>query len=630
MNETNITDKKQLATLTLGALGVVYGDLGTSPLYTIRECFTGLHGLDPTRENVLGVLSLIVWALAAMICVKYMLLVLRADNRGEGGILALMALAHSKPGAAHSMNRKYIVILGLFGAALLYGDGAITPAITVLGAVEGLHTATSLFDPYVVPLALVILTVMFSFQRFGTARIGALFGPIIVVWFLTIAVLGIGGIVTAPGVLAALNPWYGIHLLISSKWTGFVILGSVFLALTGGEALYADLGHFGRRAIVYGWFGLALPALLLNYFGQGALLLSEGKEIANPFYALAPRWFLAPLVLIATAAAVIASQAVISGAFSVTRQAVLLGFLPRMKIVHTSSELIGQIFVPVINRILLVLTIALVLYFRTSGNLAAAYGFAVTGTMLITTMLLYVVARERWGWSLQRSLPIFGFFLMVDLTFFSASVVKIPHGGWFPLVSAIGVFAVMSTWRSGRELLREQFQKRLLPFPAFIEDVAHGEHRPHRVSGAAIFMTGSGNGTPPVLLHNLKYNRIIHETVALMSIVIDEVSHVPRSERVTIENLGHGFYRIQARYGFMESPAVAEILSLCKDKGLAFNSMTTGFFLGRESVRIANSKSMPKWRLRLYSFLSRNAQPATSFFEIPANQVVELGLHVEL
>lgn len=630
MQITTTTDKKHLAALTLGALGVVYGDLGTSPLYTIRECFTGIHGLDPTRDNILGVLSLIVWALIVLICIKYMILVLRADNRGEGGILALMALAYPRSGKAHSTDRRFVVLLGLFGAALLYGDGAITPAITVLGAVEGLHTSTSFFDPYVVPLALVILVAVFSFQRFGTARIGALFGPVIVVWFLTLAALGIAGIARSPGVLAALNPWYGIHLLLSGAWTGFVVLGAVFLALTGGEALYADLGHFGRKAIMCGWFGLALPSLLLNYFGQCALLLSATGPVENPFYALAPRWFLVPLVIIATCAAIIASQAVISGAFSLTRQAVLLGFLPRTKIVHTSSQLIGQIYVPEINRILLIVTIGLVLLFRTSGNLAAAYGFAVTGTMLITTMLLYVVARERWGWSLRRALPVFGFFLLIDLTFFSASVVKIPHGGWFPLVSALCVFAVMSTWRTGRRLLREQFQKRLLPFPAFIEDVAHGEHRPHRVSGAAIFMTGSGEGTPPVLLHNLKYNRIIHETVALLTIVIDEVSHVSRSERVTIEDLGHGFYRIQARYGFMESPGVADILDLCKEKGLAFNPMTTGFFLGRESVRIANSKSMPQWRLRLYEFLSRNAQPATSFFEIPANQVVELGLHVEL
>jgi len=627
---------KHIALLTLGALGIVYGDIGTSPLYALRECFWGSHGVSPTQANVLGILSLFLWSLIMVISVKYMVFVLRADNRGEGGILALMALSLSKLATTKTRRRLLVMTMGLFGASLLYGDGMITPAISVLSAVEGLEVVTTRFTPYIVPITIVILVCLFLLQSSGTARIGAVFGPVILSWFVIIAVLGAVSIVQNPVVLRAINPYHAVDFFLRNGRGGFMVLGAVFLALTGGEALYADMGHFGRRPIQWGWFGVALPCLLFNYFGQGAVILDTPSEVLkgefNPFFALTPRWALIPMVIMSTMATIIASQAVISGAFSLTRQAALLGYLPRIGIVHTSAYEIGQIFVPTINRILLVATVGLVIGFRSSTNLAAAYGVAVTTTMLITSLLLFTVMRELWGWRLAPALLLTGVFVTFDLGFCSATMLKITHGGWFPLVVGITIYTIMVTWRKGRQILGERLGERMLPLDLFVPNVTDEsmEHRPARVPGAAIFMSGNHDGTPPVLLHNIKYNKVIHETVAVLTIIIEETSHVSKADRVTVENLGHGFYRVKARYGFMESPSVIEVLDLCRPLGLDLEMRTTGFFLGRENIRITKRPGMARWRQHLFAFLAKNAYGAIGFFEIPPNQVVELGVQVEL
>ncbi|MBI5091184.1 MAG: potassium transporter Kup [Candidatus Hydrogenedentes bacterium] len=602
-------DAKHTAFLTLGALGVVYGDIGTSPLYALRECFWGSHGVRASEENVLGILSLFLWSLIIVISVKYMVFVLRADNRGEGGILALMALSLSKLSNDKAKRRLVVMAMGLFGAALLYGDGMITPAISVLSAVEGLEVATTSFKHYVVPITIVILIGLFLIQHRGTARIGTVFGPIILVWFGVIASLGLVAIIRHPVVLRAVNPFWAVDFYLRNGWGGFMVLGAVFLALTGGEALYADMGHFGRRPIQLGWFAIALPCLLLNYFGQGAVILGTPSAATagefNPFFALTPRWALIPMVVLSTLATIIASQAVISGAFSVTRQAALLGYLPRVSIIHTSAHEIGQIFIPTINRVLLVATVGLVVGFQTSTNLAAAYGVAVTTTMLITTLLLFSVMRELWGWRLAPALLLTGAFLMFDIGFCSATMLKVLHGGWFPLVVGVTIYTVMITWRKGRQILGERLGERMLPLDMFVPNVTDEtmEHRPVRVPGAAVFMSGNHQGTPPVMLHNIKYNKVIHETVAVLTVIVEETSHVPRAERVTVENLGHGFY-LELR--------------------------TTGFFLGRENIRITKRPGMAAWRQHLFAILARNAYGAIGFFEIPPNQVVELGVQVEL
>jgi KUP system potassium uptake protein len=630
MKESGKRNGQSLAVLVLGALGVVYGDLGTSPLYTIHLCFGGAYRVDPSPANVLGILSLIFWALIVVISIKYMVFVMRADNHGEGGILALMALALSKLTNEKSPKRLLVVAVGLFGASLLYGDGMITPAISVLSAVEGLEVATPLLSPYVVPVTIGILILLFVFQHRGTAQIGAVFGPIILFWFLVIGTLGFFAVVRTPGVLSAVNPLYGLRFFAANGWTGFLILGAVFLAVTGGEALYADMGHFGRRPIQWGWYGVALPGLLLNYFGQGAVILAFPKSVSNPFYALAPHWGLLPLVALSTAATIVASQAIITGAFSLTRQAVLLGYLPRIPIVHTSSLAIGQIYVPLTNRVLLVATVGLVLGFRSSTGLGAAYGVAVTMTMLITTMLLYVVARQLWGWRRWTARLMMGAFLVFDVAFCSSALLKIPHGGWFPLVAALGTYVLMSTWRKGRQILAKRLYQRVLPLDQFVQTIVPNETQLVRVPGAAIFMSGNPSSTPPVLLHNIKYNRVLHETVAIMNVVVEETPRVRRSERVNLENLGQGFYRIKARYGFMESPNLREILDLCAEQGLKLDAPTVGFFLGRESIVTTSNPGMAKWRQRLFALMARNAQGASPFFEIPPNQVVELGVQVQL
>ncbi len=614
--------------LTLGALGVVYGDIGTSPLYALRECFHGPHAIPLNPVNVMGVLSLVFWSLIIVITIKYLVFVMRADNRGEGGILSLMSLIPAKFREQGQGGHWVLVALGLFGAALLYGDGIITPAISVLSAVEGLEVATAFFDPYVVPITIGILIALFLVQRRGTAGIGKIFGPVMLVWFSTLAVLGISWIARNPRVLLAANPVYAVDFFVQNRLVGFLALGTVFLVVTGGEALYADMGHFGRRPIRIAWFALVLPALLLNYFGQGALLLQSPGAADNPFYRMAPSWSLYPLVVLATVATSVASQAVISGAFSLTRQAVQLGYTPRMEIVHTSEEEIGQIYIPSVNWALMFSTIGLVLGFRASTNLAAAYGVAVTATMVITTILAYVVARRLWGWPTLWVAPVAALFLIIDLAFFGANIVKIGDGGWFPLAVGLFVYTLMTTWKKGRRILAERLAKDALPFATFIEGVKPGT--PPRVPGTAVFMSRDPDATPTALLHNLKHNRVLHERVILLTVQTDEVPLVPREDKVQIENLGKEFYRVRAFYGFLESPGVPDLIELCRDKGLDLKIMSTTFFLSRETLIPSSKPGMAIWREKLFALMTRNALRPTDFFRIPPNRVIELGMQVRL
>jgi len=622
---------KRTALLAMGAVGVVYGDIGTSPLYAMRECFTGAHGLEPTPENVLGVLSLIVWSLIISVSVKYLAFVLRADNRGEGGILALMALVsqrHKGSGAPHPARAK-LLLMGIFGAALLYGDGIITPAISVLSAVEGLSVATHFFEPYVIPIALVILLGLFLVQRHGTGGIGNVFGPFMCLWFLALAALGVKELVHNPGVLVAVSPTYAVSFFMQNGLHGFLVLGAVLLVVTGGEALYTDMGHFGRSPIRWAWFTLVLPALLLNYFGQGVLLLRDPSAARNPFYLLAPEWAIYPLVVLGTGAAAIASQAVISGAFSNTRQAMQLGYCPRMEVVHTSAEERGQIYLPGLNFVLLVGVVALVLGFRSSSALAGAYGIAVVTAMMMTTCMAYIVARERWGVRRVVALPVAGLFLIIELAFFSATSVKILEGGWFPLALAVVLFTLMTTWKRGREILGAKLRAASMDLQDLMTGFS-GEHAPVRVPGTAVFMTGNPEGSPPALLHNLKHNKVLHEQVVLLTIASEDVPHVSAEERVEVQPLEQGFVRVIARYGFMENPSIPDILKKGREKGLQFQLMSTSFFLGRETLIPSKKPGMAMWREALFSWMSRNARSATAFFRIPPNRVVELGTQVEL
>jgi len=622
-NET----RRYMATLSVAALGVVYGDIGTSPLYALKECFFGPHAMIPTPGNVLGVLSLIFWSLVLVVSVKYLAFVLSADNRGEGGILALMALTH--PGGGPGRRPRYVVLLlGLFGAALLYGDGVITPAISVLGAVEGLTVAQPGLAGWVVPLTVVILVGLFLLQQRGTGGIGAIFGPVMFVWFATIALLGLVAIVQHPEVLGAIGPWHAVDFFMRNRLAGFLILGSVFLILTGAEALYADMGHFGARPIRLVWFTLVLPALLLNYFGQGALLLADPSAAANPFYHLAPGWGQYPLVALATAAAIIASQAVISGAFSLTRQAVQLGYSPRVSVEHTSSQEIGQIYIPSVNWWLMVVTIAVVLGFRSASGLAGAYGVAVTSTMVITTLLLHVVSREVWGWSRTRATLVAAGFLIIDLSFFAANIVKIPQGGWLPLLIAAGIYTLMATWKTGRQILSKRLQEKSVPLKILMGDLAADP--PQRVPGTAVFMSGNPGGTPPALVHNLAHNKVLHEKVIFLTVITEEVPHVPATERVTVKHMGKGFHEVIARYGFMEDPTIQDVIEHCKAKRLVIQLEGTTFFLGREELISTDRPGMARWRERLFAFMSRNALRATAFFQIPTTQVFEVGAQVEL
>ena len=618
---------RYLATLTVGALGIVYGDIGTSPLYALRECFHGAHGIAPTRDNVLGVLSLIFWSLTLIISIKYLVFVMRADNEGEGGILALMALV-SKQADARRRLRAAMIALGLFGAALLYGDGMITPAISVLSAVEGLNVTTHLFEPYVVPIAIVILVSLFVIQSHGTERIGFLFGPVMIVWFVSIGLLGLRWILQDFHVLAAFNPMHGVQFFAANGFHAFVVLGSVFLVVTGGEALYADMGHFGPRPIRLAWFGLVLPALFLNYLGQGAMLINTPEAAVNPFYLLAPRWALYPLVVLATMAAIIASQALISGAFSLTRQAIQLGYSPRLDIQYTSPHQQGQIYIPQVNWLLMISTVGLVVGFRSSSALAAAYGIAVTSTMVITTLLAYLVARRSWGVRRLVAASLASFFLFIELGFFSANIIKIPHGGWFPLVIGAVIYLLLSTWKKGRGLLASRLRERLYPFDRFLQDITNSP--PHRVPGTAVFMTSNQIGTPPTLLHNLEHNQVLHERVVLLTVVTSDVPHVEDDHRLTVETLGQGFYRVTLRYGFMEEPDVPAALALGAAQGLPLGAEKMTFFLGVETLLSTHREGMARWRERLFAVMSRNAVRATSFFRIPPERVVELGMQIEL
>ncbi len=588
----------------------------------MRECFYGQHGVPPTHANVLGVLSLILWSLILIISVKYLTLILRADNRGEGGILALATLVSDVV-----RRGKFLFLLGLFGAALLYADGMITPAISVMGAVEGLHVATPLFDHYVVPIAVVILIGLFFFQSRGTTRVGAVFGPVTMIWFLAISVLGIAHIIRAPQVLAAINPIHGFEFFMINGWRGFVVLGAVFLVVTGGEALYADIGHFGTAPIRLSWFAIVLPALTLNYLGQGAILLIEPDAAVNPFYRMAPPWALYPLVVLATAAAVIASQAIISGAFSLTMQAIQLGYSPRLRAIYTSERVIGQIYVPVVNWGLMFACVALVLGFRTSSNLAAAYGVAITTTMLITTVLFYIVARRRWHWPAAAALPIAAFFITIDLAFFGANMLKIAHGGWFPLLVSAAILFLMLTWRKGRRVLRSRLGEMCIPLNDFLSELKSQKIR--RVPGTAVYMSGNRFGTPLALLHNLKHNKVLHEEVILLTVRTEEVPYLtnPR-DRVALENLHEGFWRAQIHFGFMEKPNVPVALDRVKQAGLTFDPMRTTYFIGRETILA--TRGLSSWRGSFFAWMTRNAGDVTSYFCLPPNGVVELGARVEV
>jgi len=611
----------KLPTLALAALGVVYGDIGTSPLYALKEVFGGAHHPVPiTPENVLGILSVIFWSLMIVVSLKYVAFIMRANNKGEGGIMALMALA-LRPLAPDSRLRNTLVLLGLCGAALFYGDGIITPAISVLSAVEGLEVVTPAFKPYVLPISLITLIGLFMVQRRGTAAVGVLFGPIMVVWFLTLAVFGCISIAQNPAVLEALNPLYALAFLKNDPILGFFSLGATVLALTGAEALYADMGHFGQKPIQYAWFGIVLPALLLNYFGQGALLLRDASAIANPFYLLAPASLLLPMVILSTVATVIASQAVISGAFSVTQQAIQLGFSPRMEINHTSDEQIGQIYLPGINWTLLLAVIALVVGFRSSSNLAAAYGIAVTGTMFITDVLAFVVARHVWGWSVWRAFLGASPFIIIDLAFFSANSVKIADGGWFPLVFGLLIYLLLATWQRGRHFVAEEIAKQATPMSDLIQSI----DKVHRVEGTAVFMTSSKEGAPPALLHNLKHNQVLHERVALLTVLTADTPYVNELDRIYIHRMGKGFLRIMIRYGFMENPDIPGALEMCKHQGERFDPMETTYYLSRETIIPSFRRRMLPVRARLFSLMSRNATSASDFFKIPTNRVVELG-----
>lgn len=613
--------------LCVGALGVVFGDIGTSPLYALRECFYGHHPIAASHDNVLGVLSLIFWSLLIVISVMYVLIILRADNEGEGGILSLMALIKRTKFKNPYLN-IIILVLGLIGASLFYGDSIITPAISVLSAVEGLNIATPLFEPVIIPLTLVILILLFSVQSKGTSKVGSIFGPITFVWFITIAVLGVISIIENTEVLEAVNPVYGYKFFVNNGFVGFIILGSVFLVITGGEALYADMGHFGKLPIKISWFSLVLPCLLLNYFGQGALILRDSTAVQNPFYLLAPTWALYPLVILATLATVIASQAVISGAYSLTFQALQLGYLPRMRILHTSEDERGQIYIPQLNWILLIVIIALVLGFKSSSNLASAYGIAVTTTMLITTILLFFTMVKIWKWKILTSALIVLFFLVIVLSFWGANMLKIFQGGWVPLLIGAGIYLLMTTWNKGRKNLLEKIKKETTSLENFVTEIL--SVRMIAIPGTAIYMASNKNGTPPPLILNIKHNRLLHKQVIILTIIIQKVPHVKSEDRLQIEQPTEGFYRVIANYGFMDVTNIDNIIELLNQKGIRVDINKTTFFLGRETIITKKRAGFGRLRDKLFIIMSNNAQRATEFFNIPPNRVFEVGTQVEI
>ena len=618
--------------LAIAALGVVYGDIGTSPLYALRESFLQPHGAHVTHDNVLGVLSLFLWALTLVVVVKYLTFVLRADNNGEGGILALLALLKpSKAGEPMGPRLKVLALCGLFGAALLYGDGVITPAISVLSAVEGLGVATHALDPVVVPITAAILVGLFLMQKQGTAMVGKIFGPATLLWFATLVATGLPWIIKRPEVLHAFDPRYAVKFFVHNGMHGFLVLGSVVLCITGGEALYADMGHFGRKPIKLAWYTVVFPALIVSYLGQGALYLEKGASVENPFYELVSGWVRYPVVAIATVATVVASQALISGAYSLTRQAIQLGYWPRMTVVHTSGAAEGQIYMPDVNQGLMVACLALVFGFRTSASLAAAYGIAVTGTMAITTILFYAVVRKTKMLNPILAGVLLVVFLTIDLAFFAANATKIADGGWFPIAVAAAMFILMTTWKRGREALGKFMAEATLPLDVFLADL--NANPIHRIPGTGVFMTSNPNGVPPVLLHHVKHNRVLHEHVVLLSVQTKTVPEVPVSERVKVTKLSEGFFQVAAQYGFMESPNVPELLQRTGDptgQPFPIGEHELTYYLGRETLLTTGSSTLATWRKRIFSLMSRNAQPATAFFNIPPNRVVELGTQVQL
>jgi len=626
MSDLRVMEKpdQRARAVALAALGIVYGDIGTSPIYAMRECFHGPHGIAATPAHVLGVLSLIVWSLIVVISIKYLTFILRADNQGEGGILALMALVVTPNG--NGRGRAMLVTIGLFGAALLYGDGIITPAISVLSAVEGLRIATPVFEPFVIPLTIGILFGLFSIQSRGTGRVGTFFGPVIFLWFVSLAVLGLASIVSTPHVLTAFNPVHAVRFFAEGGWAGFVVLGSVFLVVTGGEALYADMGHFGRSPIRRVWFAIVLPALLLNYFGQGALLIRNPEFAAHPFYHLAPRWALYGLVTLATAATVIASQAVITGSFSLTWQAIQLGYLPRLEIRHTSREEVGQVFIPAINTLLLVSTVAVVVGFRTSSNLAAAYGLAVTATMVITTMLAFLVMRRLWGWSALAAGAVTTIFVAIEIGFLASNLIKFVDGGWFSVCIGLGILAMMTTWQRGRRILAERLKEKAITFDKLDEWLAAGP--PARIPGTAVYLTGDLAGMPPALRRTVRHLKIVHERVVLLRVETVRRPFVPNAERVEVHEIRPSVYGVTARYGFMEMPNVPRIVEQCKQHGLTIDDPT--YVLSRETLLATERPGMAIWREKLFAIMSRNAGPATEFFRLPADRVIEIGAQIEL
>ena len=619
--------QQSMAALSMAALGVVFGDIGTSPLYAIRECFHGEYAIDVTQENILGVLSLMFWALTLIVSIKYLTFIFMADNRGEGGVLAQTALVKSLT-ENPTRRRLFLIGLGIFAAGLLYGDSMITPAISVLSAVEGLRILAPSFQDYVIPITLVILALLFFLQQRGTARVGALFGPVILLWFIILAVLGSKHIIDNPSIFAALSPWWGIKFLIREGVHGFTVLGAVFLVVTGAEALYADLGHFGRAPIRRVWFFLVLPALVLNYFGQGAHLLGHPADAHHPFYAMVPSWGVIPMVFLATAATIIASQAVITGVFSLTRQAIQMGYFPRFKVIHTSTGHLGQIYVPQINWIIMIATLGLVLGFQSSSKLAAAYGVAVTSTMLISSMLFYVISRDKWHWNFVGAGLLALMFITIDLAFLSANVSKIFHGAWFPIALGVLTMIIMTTWQRGRELLGQQLSELTTSFASLKHRIT--EESVTRIKGYALFLSGRPGTVPVALTHNLKHNRVLQQTVVLLNFNFVEFPRVPNQDKLQIEDLGSGFRSIVASYGFMESPSVPKVLALAKGQGLDIPMDQTSFFLGREKLVLSDPPRIARWRAHLFFFLSRNAHDASDYFEIPHEQIMEVGVRLGL
>ena len=620
--------KQTTAALALLALGVVYGDIGTSPLYAAKETFNPDHGIPLTDINVVGGVSAIFWTLMIVVSLKYVTLILRASNRGEGGIMALLALATASVGARPRL-RNALLAIGVFGAALFYGDAVLTPAISVLSAVEGLEVGTSAFKPYVVPIAIGVLLALFAVQRHGTGVVGLFFGPVCALWFLSIGAIGVWNIVQAPAILGALDPVNAWHFVTDHGIASFIVLGSVLLAITGAEALYADMGHFGKRAIRIAWFSVAAPALVLNYFGQGALLIAHPEAIANPFYLAYPSWALYPMIALATAATIIASQATITGAYSMTQQAIQLGYLPRMTINHTSARTMGQIYVPAVNWILLVIVMAAVIGFGSSSRLASAYGVSVMGTMLVTTFLAFFVIRYGWGYPLWLCVLATGFFMLIDITFLAAALHKVVDGGWFPLALGAVIFTIMMTWRRGRELLLAQLRGSSPPLAGLLQSVLLSP--PYRVQGTAVFLTSTPDVTPNAFLHSLKHYKVLHEQNVFLTVEFRDVPWVAPDDQVVCEHLAHNCWRVSARYGFMDRPDVVLALEMCAPAGLQVEPMDVSYFLSREKiVRGAGREGMAPWRDRIFAAMARNAGSVTDFFNIPTNRVVELGTRVEI